>query len=200
MSFLVTYAGQFKNYKLPDEFHYEKIHHTNQSTRNKKVGDEADDEFEKHLQQKKTQSAISQYQKIERDHTNITFKDAHSIMTHSVKTMHEDNTIKEAMQLMQERHIHHLPIVNDKKEIVGILSDRDLLKQTNRDLHLIDIMQREIIVCHPTTKIPILASVMLHEGIHCMPIIDDARALVGIVTQTDILTAILQMNLLKAWG
>lgn len=200
MSFLVSYAGQFKRYQLPEKFQYERIKKPHASEPNKKVDPNDNEEFAKELKHHKAKAAVQNYSKVQKTHRHISAQDAHSIMTHSVQTLKEENTVQEALQMMEKNNIHHLPILNNKNEIVGIISDRDLLKQIDHNLALIDIMQREIIVCAAHTKIPVLASVMLHEGIHSMPVVNEFNALIGIVTQTDILRALLEMNILREWA
>ena len=199
MSFLVTYAGQFKTYKLPEHFHYEKIHPTTDLKSNKRVNSDEESEFQ-NLFLKKAHNKIAAYKANVPKHTNIESREAKDIMTHSLKTLSEESTIQDALSLMERNNFHHLPILNVKNELVGIVSDRDLLKQQNQKLQLIDIMQLEVVVCAPHTKIPVLASVMLHESIHSMPVININKELIGIVTQTDILRALLSSDLIKVWS
>lgn len=199
MSFLVSYGGQFKIYNLPESFHYERIHPTGKLLSNKKVQSDDETEFQKNFHQKANPS-IAAYKSQEKKHINIESSEARDIMTHSLKTLKETATIQDALSLMEKNYIHHLPILGENQDLVGIISDRDLLKQQNRNMQLIDIMQREVVVCAIHTKIPVLASVMLHEGIHCMPVINAEKELIGIVTQTDILKALLNSDLLKVWS
>lgn len=49
-----------------------------------------------------------------------------NIMKRNVITVNESSTIKDAMQLLELHQIRHIPIVNDKKELVGIVSDSDI--------------------------------------------------------------------------
>jgi len=198
MSFIVTFNGQFKKYKLPESFHYEHVNHLERSQSNQKINKEDHTDFEEAL--KKTSShkfEINAYKQTAKKDIQVTSYKAKDIMTHSLKTMNEFNTIKSAKSLMERNNIHHLPIMNDKDVFVGIISDRDLLKSKNDELKLIDIMQTEVIACFESTPIQTLASVMLHENIHCTPVLDEENLLIGIVTQADILKAILNANLLK---
>ena len=48
------------------------------------------------------------------------------IMTSPVETLHEDDTIHSAMNLMSRLSFRHIPIVDDNNDLVGIVSDKDL--------------------------------------------------------------------------
>ena len=49
------------------------------------------------------------------------------IMTTPLITIHQDATLKECANLMKEKHIHHLPVINDEQRIIGMISATDFL-------------------------------------------------------------------------
>jgi len=49
------------------------------------------------------------------------------IMTTPLITIHEAATLKECAILMKEKHIHHLPVINDEQRIIGMISATDFL-------------------------------------------------------------------------
>lgn len=95
---------------------------------------------------------------------------------------------------MQEKRIRHLPVVQDGK-VVGILSDRDLLR-VGRVLpsgeldfmrrHAGDIMTLSPIVCAPDASVAEAARIMTTEKIDALPVVAGGR-LIGLVTSTDLL-------------
>jgi CBS domain-containing protein len=49
------------------------------------------------------------------------------IMTTPLITVHQDTSLKDCANLMKEKHIHHLPVVNDEQRIIGMISATDFL-------------------------------------------------------------------------
>lgn len=67
------------------------------------------------------------------------------VMTENVKTAKEDTPASEAMSLMLDHHLRHLPIVGDDQQVLGILSIRDLLENRVDDLsRTLDSMEQYI--------------------------------------------------------
>lgn len=62
------------------------------------------------------------------EHTTVA-----EIMTSKVLTIGKNNTVDECLNLMTERHIRHLPVVDDQEKLVGIVSIGDLVKATMED-------------------------------------------------------------------
>lgn len=96
--------------------------------------------------------------------------------------------------IMQRETIRHLPVVDGGK-LVGMLSDRDLLRlgtpQPNGELtfvrrHVEDVMTVNPHACGPETSVGEIARIMTEEKIDSVPIVADER-LVGLVTSTDLL-------------
>ena len=66
------------------------------------------------------------------------------IMTAKVLTISRSNTVEECLQLMTDRHLRHLPVVEEKK-LVGLISIGDLVKAAIQDQkNLIDQLQQYI--------------------------------------------------------
>ena len=57
------------------------------------------------------------------------------VMTSPVSTTHDKTPAVEAMELMLERHLRHLPVVGDNGQLQGMLSIRGLLQDQVEDLH-----------------------------------------------------------------
>ena len=123
------------------------------------------------------------------------------IMTTEVITASMDDTLGEIREVFESNHIHHLPIVHDNK-LVGIVSDRDVLKDLSPDAdmvgadnHALDtlkktadqIMTHRVITVSLEDTIEEASTAMLEKEISCLPILERSGAVVGIVTKTDIL-------------
>ncbi len=124
-----------------------------------------------------------------------------TLMTHNVVTVSMDDTIEEARRIFERRGFHHL-VVEENGQIVGVISDRDLLKnlspfierldersQDRRLLqrHVHQIMTRELVFVTPEASIIDAALLMLSEKVSCLPVVDGCMRCVGIVTSRDML-------------
>ncbi|MFL0796738.1 MAG: CBS domain-containing protein [Cellvibrionaceae bacterium] len=123
------------------------------------------------------------------------------IMSVNLKTICPDYTLAEIRNIFDNESYHHLPVTVEGK-IVGIISDRDLHRNTSpdygtdqegeRDRELMnqtaaDIMTSDIITVDKNSTIDTASILMLENTISCIPIIDDDNNLEGLLTWKDIL-------------
>lgn len=82
-----------------------------------------------------------------------------------------------------------LPVVKDRKSmvLVGVVSRKDLLKAGDK---VADIMSTPPVAARPDSKVADAACLMLKHKVHRIPIVDYKTKVVGIVTRTDIFTAL----------
>jgi acetoin utilization protein AcuB len=128
-------------------------------------------------------------------------------MATKVMSLAPDNTAADALSLMKEKRIHHLPIVTLDK-LVGILSDRDLrefipAKSSTLDVYAVhylpaktklkEIMKTELITTTSDTPLENAAMVMLDRDIGCLPVVDGGK-LIGIITDKDIFSALVDIT------
>lgn len=112
------------------------------------------------------------------------------IMTTKVETIPPNELAETAWYRMREGNIRHLVVV-DGKNVVGIISDRDLGGPRAEDVKLIqrtvaDLMHKHPITTTPHATIRQAANLLRGYVIGCVPVLDGDR-LVGIVTTTDVL-------------
>lgn len=127
------------------------------------------------------------------------------IMERQVVTINPRTALPEALRLLQQRRIRHLPVL-ENGELVGIISDRDLKRAmaspaTSLTVHelqyLLDrlrigeIMTRGVITIGPMMPVEAAARLMVQEKISALPVTEGAR-LVGIVTETDLLQLLVE--------
>lgn len=139
---------------------------------------------------------------------------ASDLMTAPVVFLTPEDTVAIAWALIRERRFRHVPILAASSDsaaprLVGIVSDRDLLRVAGtpehspsddvRDRPLRMLMRSPVFSAHPDTPIREIARVMFHEHIGSMPICDVDGNLVGILTRSDILRALLAEGPLKLW-
>lgn len=114
-----------------------------------------------------------------------------SIMTTDLVTLTPDNTLGEARDILMQRHIHHLPIVEGKK-LVGLISSYDLFKLGHSaseyaGLKIEGFMTRRLATLEPDQKVGAAAELLMEHLFHAVPIVDEHHNLVGIVTTYDLL-------------
>jgi acetoin utilization protein AcuB len=139
------------------------------------------------------------------------------IMTEQVITLEEQDDVDRAMKVMQKGKFRHLPVVERQKKLVGIISDRDILRILpyrkgqrkpqsevfRAELFDVEphepvvrqqvyrIMSRDVIHVQPDCGFYEVVK-MLHEmKISCVPVVDEDKKLIGIVTVTDVMRGLL---------
>jgi len=102
-----------------------------------------------------------------------------------------DMTVKDALETIQERQVHHLPVVDSEDNLVGIVAEKDLLRARNDDL-LQDIMTRDVVTVTEYTALEEAARIMADHKISSLPVMRNGK-LVGIVTETDLFRVFLEL-------
>lgn len=115
------------------------------------------------------------------------------LMSMPAVTIRSNEDYKAALTLMQERSLHHLPVVDSDGEISGMAAERDLLIAATRYLQspveVGDVMHRGVVAVTPETSAAKAAGLMLGQRIGSLPVVNAAGQVVGILTETDILKA-----------
>ena len=133
---------------------------------------------------------------------------AGQIMQHNVITVLDGYDVARAWRTLRDHRIHQAPVLNDVTQLVGIVSERDLLTAINIDAGQIveslnrrvrDVMSTPVVAASPVTDIRRIASVMLDNGVDGAPITNDSGRLVGFVSRSDILRAVVTDPPLSLW-
>ena len=126
-------------------------------------------------------------------------------MTEAVLSIDIHEPITEVMRLFASYPVHHLPVV-DGGQVKGMLSSADMLKLEgfvakagamatasflNDRFKIATVMRQPVIKAHAGDSIEDAASSMVAHAIHSLPVVDEDDHLVGIVTTTDIMHALL---------
>lgn len=102
--------------------------------------------------------------------------------------INKDTPVHEAQQIMKEKRIRHLPVTNHLDEIVGILTDRDLLSAGQFQSLPIEVFANPHVEFVPNEMpIRIVALKMLEKKISCVLLTDENKEVVGILTTDDLL-------------
>ncbi len=97
-----------------------------------------------------------------------------------------DKTILDAAKIMAEHNIGSIPVVQDGEKLVGIFTERDLVRHVARgtplDTKLSEVMTTKLVVAHPGDPLPLLAQKMLQHGIRHIPVVDQQGKLLGVIS------------------
>ncbi|MFM7496830.1 MAG: IMP dehydrogenase, partial [Bacteroidota bacterium] len=96
--------------------------------------------------------------------------------------------IEEALQLMAENRIGGIPVVDENRKLVGILTNRDLRFETDPQKPVWEVMTRENLITTPAgTSLRQAEGILQEHKIEKLPVVDDDGRLVGLITYKDIL-------------
>ncbi len=105
---------------------------------------------------------------------------------------------KAALRAMESNSLHHLPVLDRDGQLVGMAAERDLLiaamHYLQSDVEVGDVMHRGVVTATPGMSLASAAKLMASERIGGLPVIDDTGALVGIITEVDILRAFAEFD------
>ena len=112
------------------------------------------------------------------------------VMIKNVITVNPDATVKEAVEIMNEHEIGCLVVMEGNK-LVGILTERDMLKRVlgesrnSEKTKVREIMTTSVITTSPTTDLEEAAKLMFERNVKKLPVVMEGK-LVGLVTLTDL--------------
>ncbi len=125
---------------------------------------------------------------------------AADVMTAWPYTAHPETPLVDAVRLMFDKHIRHLPVVDHTSTLKGMLSERDvrgaignpvdymeMRPRTTARFHVADIMTRPAIAIPFDEPLVKLASRFADDNIGALPVLDRFGAVIGIVSYVDAL-------------
>lgn len=127
------------------------------------------------------------------------------VMSSPAYQIRADETLEAARKALETLRVHHL-LVENQDRIVGIVSDRDVLRnlspyaegisaQSRDDATLrrpvYQIASFELLTVELTTSLEEAAALMLERGISCLPVRGRKEVILGVVTKSDLLKAML---------
>jgi CBS domain-containing protein len=100
-------------------------------------------------------------------------------------------TLFDAAQLLHHHRIGALVVMDRSDQLIGIVSERDVVaaiaaqRSDALDMHVDQVMSREVVVCSPTDTVEHLMTVMTERRFRHLPVVDNGK-LVGIVSIGDV--------------
>jgi IMP dehydrogenase len=115
-------------------------------------------------------------------------KRSESGMIQDPVTLTPDKSIGDALELMRKYSVSGIPIVNDSKRLVGILTNRDLRFEPNSKLKVSQLMTQENLVTAPLgTTLEKAEKILQQYKIEKLPVVDKKGILKGLITFKDIM-------------
>lgn len=127
---------------------------------------------------------------------------ASDLMTEFPATLLVRETLADALQRLAALDVRHLPVVDEANRLMGMISERDVLGALGPEGTPHDVIERafrrtvdslmtsNVIAGERDTPIAVLIDTMVATKVGALPIIDDLRVVVGIVSYIDVLRAL----------
>ena len=108
------------------------------------------------------------------------------------------DTVSKAAQLMKSEDVGSIPVIENEQtmRLTGIVTDRDLALQIVAEernastTQVSDVMTYEVVTCRTTDDVQKAVDAMAQYQLRRMPVIDEDRRIVGIISQADVATRI----------
>lgn len=131
---------------------------------------------------------------------------AREVMTSKVISITQEASLDDAMKLLAEHHISGMPVVNDEKKVIGVITEADIIeiftgkrrtglldifhrKEGTIPSHVKNVMTAPAITVTPTTPVYEIADIFTKKKINRVPVVDEQNTLTGIVARADIVKA-----------
>jgi len=138
-------------------------------------------------------------------------------MTERVICLEKEDNLGKAVEVIQKSKFRHVPIVDEQRRLVGIVSDRDILrhlpfakrqlasqtevfrgdlfgvssKDPSLKLRITDVMTRNVVSVLPGCSFNNAVKTLHETKINCLPVVDEEKKILGIVTVSDVLRTML---------
>ena len=136
------------------------------------------------------------------------------VMTRDVVTLSPEMTVVQAWELMLKHILKALPVINDQREVVGMLTDEDLLCCTQSrpalassiggeildqalnalrtsNTRVADVMVHPVVTANEAESLGVAAARMAKHGLKRLPVVNNAGKLVGVLSRLDVLRQVL---------
>ena len=163
------------------------------------------------------QQRVSVYQRTQDQKAEEVAQYAYQIMSSPVYTVNFNDSIEELLHLFRDKRFRHVPVIDDEHKIVGIISDRDVMRyiagiddqeedepslsrEEKRAQSIKSLVKTRVMTASLDTQVRQIARVLFEQRIGAMPIVNDSGMLHGIITRGDILKALVKNSALELWA
>ena len=136
----------------------------------------------------------------------IKYLEIRDLMTSPVVTLHPSNKMEKAAEIFENQNFHHIPVVDDDRRVVGIISRHDYYKVLNaftvfstensrranettlKALLARDVMTKQLATIHINDPVEKAVDMFKENMFHALPVVNDEKKLEGIITTFDLLS------------
>ena len=112
-------------------------------------------------------------------------------MTRPIVGITGSDTVRQALETVQEHRLRHLPVLDETDCLVGIVSEKDLLR-AREDLPVREVMTTDVVTVTEYTALEEAARIMADHRISSLPVMRGEK-LVGIITETDLFNVFVEL-------
>ena len=111
-----------------------------------------------------------------------------SVMIENPYQINDNQSISTAFEIMNDKEVSGLLVVNSESKLVGILTERDVLFESpNSDKLVNELMTKDVVTSKPNTTVSEAKEILKNNRIEKLPLIDDDRNIHGLFSSQDIL-------------
>jgi len=156
-------------------------------------------------------NASQAYQSVETQTEKDLIVTAAEIMVSPVEILLSTSMVSDAIQLFQGKKFRHVPVVSPEKGLIGMVSDRDVLRYLGEKSleaeavphtkfsSITEVMTTDVVSASNDTDVRYIARLFVEGKIGAMPIVDNGK-LTGILTRSDILRAVMKNFHIGLWA
>jgi CBS domain-containing protein len=114
------------------------------------------------------------------------------LSTPNVKACSPDTNLAAAAKIMWDDDCGAVPIVDDERHVVGMITDRDICiaaatrASSPADIRVHEVMSTQVHSCHPHDDVRSVLKIMREQRIRRIPVVDERQRLTGIVSLNDL--------------
>lgn len=135
---------------------------------------------------------------------NLRRRKVSEVMHTEVVTLKPEETLDLSQDIMRLGRVRHMPVVDSEGRLVGIVSNRDLLEASLskaisvepqsrraflRSVEVRNVMAKDVMTIGPEASLEQAAHLLVRRQIGCLPVVNQDGNLLGLVTETDLLSA-----------
>jgi CBS domain-containing membrane protein len=135
---------------------------------------------------------------------NLRERPVSTVMRREVVTTTAHEKLDLTQDIMNLGRVRHLPVLDERQRVIGIVSHRDLLaaaltdvldfdpkarRTFLRSVEVGEVMAKDVVTVSPDTRLGEVARTFVERKIGCVPVVNANGELVGLVTESDLLRA-----------